>query len=220
MKIRGIIFDAYGTLFDVHAVVRAAGAGIEGVEPLSRLWRQKQVEHTWRRALMDRYQDFWHVTRESLLAAAAELGTTLSSEQIDRLMQAYLATPAFPEAEAALEQLRGIPLAILSNGNMAMLEAATQASGLARFFQHVISVDPLRTYKPKSEVYALGPRTLGIPAEELLFVSSNGWDASGAKAFGYSVCWCNRSGAAMDVLGFKPDFVVATLTELPTIAAL
>lgn len=215
VKPRTIVFDAYGTLFDVHAVIRASGASISGdIESLSRLWRQKQVEHTWRRALMDRYADFWQVTQESLAAAAAELQVALTAVQTESLMQAYLSPPPFPEVRATLERLRGTPRAILSNGSPAMLQAALHASGLAACVDRVLSVDSLKTYKPKREVYALGPESLGIPAEEMLFVSANIWDAAGAKAFGYQVCWCNRSGAARDSLGFDPDRTVTSLDQL------
>jgi 2-haloacid dehalogenase len=217
VKARAIVLDAYGTLFDVHGVIRSAGADVAGdMNALSQLWRQKQVEHTWRRALMGQYENFWTVTAEALDAAAAQLGIPITAEQADRLMRAYLAPPAFPEVAAALARLEGVPLAILSNGTMDMLRAAVNASGLHGYFRHVISVDSIQTYKPKPEVYALGPAALGFSAGEIQFVSSNGWDASGAKAFGYRVCWCNRSGATPDLLGFVPDRIVRDLNELAT----
>lgn len=130
-------------------------------------------------------------------------------------MEAYLSLACFPEVARALERLAGRPRAILSNGAPAMLEAAVRSSGLGRHLQHVISVDAVKTYKPSPRVYALGPETLGVPAGELLFVSSNAWDVAGAKAFGYRVAWCNRLDAPEEELGVRPDVVVRDLTQLP-----
>jgi len=130
-------------------------------------------------------------------------------------MEAYLSLACFPEVKAALERLAGRPRAVLSNGAPRMLAAAVASSGLAPHLEHVISVDTVKTYKPSPLVYALGPGTLGIPASELLFVSSNGWDVAGAKAFGYRVAWCNRTSAPEEELGVRPDVVVPTLDLLP-----
>ncbi len=211
---RAFVFDAYGTLFDVHSVVLRGGHGVSGdLQALSQLWRQKQVEHTWRRALMQRYRDFWGVTEEALRAAAQQLRMELTEPQIEALMQAYLSPAVFPEVRAALAALKA-PLTILSNGSPKMLEAAIHANGLESYFDHVISVDAIGTYKPAPAVYALGPEALKIPASEILFVSANAWDAAGAKSYGYRVCWCNRSGAEMDVLGFEPDFTVERLDQI------
>jgi 2-haloacid dehalogenase len=214
-KPRAIVFDAYGTLFDVHSIVVRAGQGIAGdLQALSQLWRQKQVEYTWRRTLMQRYRDFWAVTEEALRASAAQLGIDVSEPQIADLMHAYLSPAVFPEVKIALDALKGTPLAILSNGTLPMLEAAVRASGLESCFAHIVSVDGIGKYKPAPDVYALGPATLSIPAEDTLFVSANGWDAAGAKAYGYRVCWCNRSGAIPDALGFAPDFTVQRLGQI------
>lgn len=210
MKPRAFVFDAYGTLFDVHSVVLREGYDIA----LSRLWREKQVEYTWRRALMERYEDFWRVTEEALRAASRQLRIGLSESQLDRLMQGYLSPAAFAEVRVALEDLKPAPLAILSNGSPAMLESAVRGNGLESRFAHIISVDRAKTYKPSPLVYALAPDALKIPAEEILFVSSNAWDAAGAKAYGYRVCWCNRSGAMPDDLGFAPDFSVERLDAI------
>lgn len=119
--------------------------------------------------------------------------------------------PPFDEARSALEALKGSPLAILSNGSPRMLDSAVRHNGLESFFAEIISVDRVKTYKPSPRVYALGSEILNLPAAEILFVSSNLWDAAGAKAFGYPVCWCNRSGAELDDLGFVPDFTVLRL---------
>lgn len=215
MKPSAFIFDAYGTLFDVHSVVQRAGAGIAGELPaLSHVWRRKQLECTWLRALMERYEDFRYVTEAALRAAVRELSIEATGQQLDLLMQAYFSPAAFEDVRPALEALNGSPLAILSNGTPEMLESAVRHNGLESYFSATISVDQVKTYKPSPRVYALGPRTLNLPAEEILFVSSNLWDAAGAKAFGFRVCWCNRSGADLEDLGFAPDIVVRGLDEI------
>jgi 2-haloacid dehalogenase len=216
MVFRGYVFDAYGTLFDVHSVVEAGRALTSDPAALSMLWRQKQLEYTWLRSLMGRYEDFWAVTEAALRHSIKRLGLTATDADINRLMSAYERLACFADVPAALSGLAGRPRAILSNGAPAMLAAAVASSGLSAAVEHVISVDRVKIYKPAPAVYALGPATLGVPAEDLLFVSSNAWDVAGAKAFGYRVAWCNRSGAPEEQLGVRPDYVVATLTELPT----
>jgi len=213
--IHGYVFDAYGTLFDVHSVVEAGRAITDDPATLSATWRQKQLEYTWLRALMGVYADFWAVTESALRHTIRRLGLIATEAQVQRLMEAYLSLACFPEAKAALERLAGRPRAVLSNGAPRMLAAAVASSGLAPHLEHVISVDTVKTYKPSPLVYALGPATLGIPAGELLFVSSNGWDVAGAKAFGYRVAWCNRTSAPEEELGVRPDVVVPTLDLLP-----
>ena len=213
--IRGYVFDAYGTLFDVHSVIDAGRAITSDPAALSALWRQKQLEYTWLRALMGRYEDFWAVTEAALRHSVRRLGLRADDAQLARLMEAYLSLACFAEVPAALERLAGRPRAILSNGSPRMLAAAVTASGLERHLQHVLSVDAVKTYKPSPAVYALAPRALGIPAAELLFVSSNAWDIAGAKSFGYQVAWCNRTGAPAEELGAAPDLVITRLDELP-----
>jgi len=214
-KTQALLFDAYGTLFDVHSVVNSSGHGItDDLEALSLLWRQKQLEFTWLRALMERYEDFWHVTEAALRSAVSELSIEMTDSQINMLMQAYLAPTTFLDVRTALEAFSGIPLAILSNGSPTMLDSAVRSNGLESNFTEIISVDRVKTYKPSPRVYALGPEILRIPAEKILFVSSNSWDAAGAKAFGYQVCLCNRSGKEIDCLGFAPDFVVSRLHQI------
>ncbi len=215
MAVRGYVFDAYGTLFDVHSVVEAGRAVTTDPATLSATWRQKQLEYTWLRALMGRYEDFWAVTEAALRWALRRLGLRAEEAQIRALMDAYLSLACFPEVKDALARLAPRPRAILSNGSPGMLEAAVAASGLAPYLEHVISVDAVRAYKPAPAVYALGPRTLGIPAGELLFVSSNAWDVAGARAFGYQVAWCNRSGAPEEELGLPAHHVVSRLDQLP-----
>jgi 2-haloacid dehalogenase len=213
--IRGYVFDAYGTLFDVHSVVEAGREITPDPATLSATWRQKQLEYTWLRALMGDYADFWAVTEAALRYTIRRLALSATEAQVRRLMDAYLALAPFPEVTAALERLGGLPRAILSNGTPTMLAAAVASSGLGAHLEHVLSVDAVRTYKPSPAVYALGPRALGLPAAEVLFVSSNGWDVAGAKAFGYRVAWCNRTGAPEEELGVRPDLVVGALDELP-----
>ena len=210
------MFDAYGTLFDVHSIVLRGDHGITGdLQALSALWRRKQLESTWLLELMERYEDFWKVTGDALRASVRELRIEAAEVQLQQLMDAYLSPSPFPEVGPALESLDGSPIAILSNGTAKMVESAVAHAGLAACFAHIISVDRVKTYKPSPRVYQLGPETLHLPANEILFVSSNAWDAAGAKAFGYSVCWCNRSGQAMDHLGFAPDIVVSSLDQIP-----
>jgi 2-haloacid dehalogenase len=213
--IRGYVFDAYGTLFDVHSVVAAGREVTADPAALSQAWRQKQLEYTWLRALMERYEDFWAVTEAALRWALRRLAIEASEAQVRRLLEAYLALACFPEVKAALARLEGRPRAILSNGSPKMLAAAVASSGLGPLLEHVLSVDAVKTYKPAPAVYALGPRALGVPAGELLFVSSNAWDVAGAKAFGYQVAWCNRLGAPEEELGVRADLVVSSLDQLP-----
>ena len=212
---RAYLFDAYGTLLDVHSVVVQAGAGIKGdLQALSDLWRRKQLEYTWLRSLMERYVDFWKITEDALLAAAEQLRLSVNAEQFMRLMQAYLVPSAFPDAKPTLEALSGRPLAILSNGSPEMLESAVRHNGLDRYLTEIISADRVGIYKPSPRVYALGPEILKLPASEILFVSSNAWDAAGAKAFGYQVCWRTRASAQWEMLGPPPDVIVPSLDRL------
>ena len=215
MEIRGYVFDAYGTLFDVNAVVEAGREITSDPAALSATWRQKQLEYTWLRSLMRRYEDFWAVTEAGLRYAIRRLGLAATEPQIARLLQAYLSLACFPEVARALARLEGRPRAILSNGSPKMLAAAVTSSGLAPLLQHVLSVDAVKAYKPSPEVYALGPKALGIPVDDLLFVSSNAWDVAGAKAFGYRVAWCNRTNAPAEELGLTPDYEITRLDQLP-----
>ena len=211
---KAFIFDAYGTLFDVHSVVEAGRALASDPQALSLLWRQKQLEYTWLRTLMGRYEDFWAVTEAALRFALARLGIAAGDAAVARLMEAYLSLATFPDVAGALAGLAGTPLGILSNGSPRMLDAAVRSSGLAGTFRHVLSVDAVRAYKPSPTVYELGPRAFGVPAGDIRFVSSNAWDVAGAKAFGYRTCWCNRLAAPMERLGVSPDLEVRTLDEI------
>jgi 2-haloacid dehalogenase len=209
------VFDAYGTLFDVHSVVAAGRDITDDPLVLSATWRQKQLEYTWLRSLMGRYEDFWAVTESALRYAVRRLELTVTEAQVDRLMSAYLTLACFPDVKPALARLHGRPCAILSNGTPAMLEAAVRSGGLGGALQHVLSVDAVKVFKPSPLVYALAPHAMRAAAAELLFVSSNAWDVAGAKAFGYQVAWCNRAGAPAEELGTRADYVVDTLDQLP-----
>jgi 2-haloacid dehalogenase len=211
---RAFVFDAYGTLFDVHSVMEAARAVTPDPQALSQLWRQKQLEYTWLRSLMGRYQDFWLVTGQALRFALRRLGITAAESQIEALMSAYLTLSPFPEVPNALRALRGRPLAILSNGSPRMLESAVRSSGLGAAFDHVLSVDAVGVYKPSPLVYDLAVRAFGLPASEILFVSSNAWDVAGAGAYGFMTCWCNRTNMPADELDVTPDYEVDRLDAI------
>jgi 2-haloacid dehalogenase len=212
---KAFVFDAYGTLFDVHSVIEAGRAVTADPQALSTLWRQKQLEYTWLRSLMGRYEDFWAVTEAALRFALRRLGIAAAEAQVQALMDAYLSLACFPEVKAALASLKGVRLGILSNGSPRMLEAAVRSSGLTASLERVLSVDAVKTYKPSPKVYDLGPRAFELAADEMLFVSSNAWDIAGAKAFGFLTCWCNRANAPMEELGLTADYEVTRLDELP-----
>jgi 2-haloacid dehalogenase len=212
--VQGLLFDAYGTLFDVHSVVAAARAVTADPEALSALWRQKQLEYTWLRSLMGRYEDFWAVTESALAFACRRLGLDADTAARRRLMDAYLALEAYPEVRGVLGRLGDLPCAILSNGAPRMLEAVVAHNRLGERFRAVISVDEVGTFKPAPVVYALGPARLGLPRDAIGFVSSNGWGVAGAKAFGFRVAWVNRQAAPVEELGVTPDLEVRDLSEL------
>lgn len=216
-RLRALVFDAYGTLFDVHSVV----ALCEQLWPgkggrLSALWRAKQLEYTWQLSLMRRYRDFDAVTRDSLRYACAALGLGLEEEALRRLRDAYLRLSPFPEVSEVLRSLREakLRLAVLSNGSPGMLRPLVKNAELRKVLHAVISVDGLRIYKPAPAVYRLAVEKLGVPKAAIGFVSSNCWDACGAKAFGLTTFWVNRAGAPLDALGPVPDHVLKDLREL------
>jgi len=207
-----ILFDAYGTLYDVHSVVRRCETCFPGKgAALSQLWRAKQLEYTWQRSLMQRYVPFSQVTREALAYACAALGLELSVERMEALLSEYLRLEPFPEVPAALERMT-MKRAILSNGSPDLLDPLVRSSGLR--FDAVLSVDEVKIFKPAPQVYELAVRRLNLPKERIGFVSSNCWDALGAKSYGFRVYWINRGGAPLDRLGFAPDAQVKSLAEL------
>jgi 2-haloacid dehalogenase len=214
MKLEALVFDAYGTLYDVHSVAQRCESFWPGKgAPLSQLWRAKQLEYTWQRSLMRRYAPFSTVTREALAYACEALALELTAERMEAVMGEYNMLAAYPDVENALQSFRGAKQAILSNGSPDMLEPLVAHSGLK--FDAVLSVEELKVYKPAPEVYELAVRKLHVERENIGFVSSNCWDAAGAKSFGFTVYWINRAGAPLDRLGFSPDGVLSGLGELP-----
>ena len=216
MSIDALVFDAYGTLFDVHSVVRRCDAFWPGKgAALSQLWRTKQLEYTWQRSLMQRYRPFSEVTRDALAWACESLGLELRVPQMEALMGEYQMLAAYPDVEGALEKLASYKTAILTNGSPDMIEPLVAHSGLR--FDAVLSVDAVKVFKPAPQVYELASTQLTVPAARIGFVSSNCWDVMGAKSFGFAVYWINRAGAPADRLGFQPDAILGTLGDLPEV---
>ena len=213
--VRGLVFDAYGTLFDVHSVIAACEEVAPDAPALSATWRVKQLEYTWLRALMGKYEDFWSVTDAALRFALRQHDIALDTTQYQRLLHAYDRLATYPEVPDALRRMQHVPKAILSNGSPRMLQAVVQHNELQDAFTHVLSVDPLRTFKPNPVVYELALSRLGVPKEALVFVSSNSFDVIGAKAFGFQVAWVNRANAPLDELDQQPDVVIQRLDALP-----
>ena len=216
-EISALVLDAYGTIFDVHSVTRRADELFPGRgAALSAAWRTKQLEYTWLRSLMKRYEDFSRVTVSSLDWALESLQLEADDAARRSLIDEYRRLAPFPEAPAALEALsRKRALAILSNGHPDMLNAVVEHSGLRAFFRGgVLSVHPARVFKPDPTVYRIAEDALGVPRALMGFVSSNGWDAAGAKSFGFRVFWVNRRKAPVERLGVRPDETVADLAEL------
>jgi 2-haloacid dehalogenase len=244
MTIRAVVFDAYGTLYDVQSVAAVTEEAFPGYgEIITQIWRIKQLEYSWLRSLMRRYRDFSAITRESLAYTLRVLGLEYDSSTFERIIEKYLHLDLYPDAAAALAALRGCKLAILSNGSTGMLSALVRNSGLDRVLDATISVDSQKIFKPAPEAYSLIEFALGVPPAEVLFVSSNPWDACGAKAFGLNVAWiervtpeamalaCAKSDVVtpltlfkairtqMDELGIEPDYRIHALSELPGLVA-
>jgi len=218
--VAALVFDAYGTLFDVHSVTRRAQALHPGRgAQLSSAWRTKQLEYSWLRTLMDRYEDFDRVTRAALEWALESLGLPVEQAACEALIAEYRRLEPFPEVRAALSRLaQSRPLAILSNGHPGMLEALVDHNGMRPLFRGgILSVDAVQRFKPEPSVYRIAEEALGMPRSTVGFVSSNGWDAAGAKAFGFRVFWLNRGGAPQEKLGAPPDVVLESLAQLPAL---
>ncbi|MBS0420711.1 MAG: haloacid dehalogenase type II [Proteobacteria bacterium] len=217
-SIEAVAFDAFA-LFDPRPIFRACEAAIpdRGAE-LAQAWRGRQFEYQWLRALTGMYADFWSVTADALQFAAHSIHVDLSDHTRDELMHGYLTMRSWPEVPAALEKLRrsGRKLVVLSNATDAILNAGLANSGLTGTFQHVISTDRIKTFKPDPRAYRLGTQVLGLRAPQILFVAFAGWDAAGAGWFGYPTFWNNRLNAAAEELGVRPQGSGATLDELVT----
>jgi len=219
--VQACVFDAYGTLFDFASAARGCRDVLgDAIEKLTLLWRDKQLQYTWLRAVQGRHADFWQVTGDALDFALETLAIEKSGLR-DRLMNFYLTLEPFPEVPEVLRQLKtaGLRTAILSNGSPMMLDAAVRESGLSTLLDAVLSVESVGVYKPHPKVYQLAVDRLGIPAAAIAFQSSNAWDAYAASAFGMQVVWCNRYGQRPERLPGKPDRMVRSLAELPALVA-
>jgi 2-haloacid dehalogenase len=244
VTIKAVVFDAYGTLYDIQSVATVTEDAFPGYgEIITQIWRIKQLEYTWLRSLMRRYQDFSFVTRESLTYTLRCLGLEYEAATFESIMAKYLHLDLYPDAHSSLAAMKDRKLAILSNGSPDMLNALVRNSGLDRVLDATISVDANKVFKPSPEAYTLIESTLNVPPTEVLFISSNPWDACGAKSFGLNVAWiervtpeamalaCVESDALppltvfkairtqMDELGFEPDYRIHALSELPALVA-
>jgi 2-haloacid dehalogenase len=217
--IRACVFDAYGTLFDyASAAARCRDALGENFAPLTNLWREKQLQYSWLRALEGRHADFWQVTGDALDFALETLGIAAPALR-ERLMNLYLTLEVFPEVPEMLRRLKaaGLSTAILSNGAPAMLRAAVEGAGIGPLLDAVLSVEEVGVFKPHPKVYRLAVERLGLAAGAIAFQSSNAWDAHAASAFGMRVVWCNRYRQRRERLPGSPDREIATLAELPAL---
>jgi len=213
---RAALFDVFGTLLDVYSVTRRA----EDMFPtqgtrLAFLWREKQLEYSRLRTMSSRYVPFSQVTRDALVFAMKALQLSADAAALNLLLDEYKRLAPFVDAAPTLERLQkaGVQTGVLSNGDSEMLEPALVTSGLHRYIDLVLSADQVKAFKTSPQVYALGPRVLKISAEDILFVSSNGWEAIGAAWYGYTTFWVNRLGVPLDELGAQPHAIGATLGE-------
>jgi len=214
-RIKALVFDAYGTLFDVHSVISACDQSFPGRGAvLSQAWRAKQLEYTWLHSLMGRYKDFWQVTESALVFACKSLGLPCPPDTRAKLMETYLHLNTFAEVQQSLRALSGYSLAILSNGSPRMLRAAVDSAGLKGVFSRILSVDAAKIYKPSPRVYRLAPQKLRVSRGAIGFISANFWDIAGAKAFGFHTYWVNRSKAPAEEIGLVPDATLSSLADL------
>jgi 2-haloacid dehalogenase len=218
MTVKAIIFDAYGTLFDVYSISALADRLFPGKgNALAELWRDKQIQYSQLRTLCSTYKPFWEVTQDALVFSCRKLGLDLSLEAQNMMMGQYAKLQPFPENLAVLRGLKagGMKLAILSNGNQNMLAAAVGNAQMDDLFSHVMSVDTVKKFKTAPEAYQLGTDLLGAAARDIVFVSSNCWDVCGASWFGYRTFWVNRANAPMEELGVTPHGQGRLLSDLP-----
>jgi len=214
---RAICFDAYGTLFDVYSVGECAENLFPGKgNALARMWRDKQVEYTRLRSMGQRYTSFWSITQDSLVYCGAALGLPLGEAEVSTLMSQYATLSGFPEVLGTLKRLKaaGLELAIHSNGDPAMLAKAVASSGMEGVFETVLSADAVKRYKIDAAVYQLATDYFGCTANDILFVSSNGWDICGAGWFGFQTFWVNRAGAPREELGVSPTYEAPELSAV------
>lgn len=217
--IKACVFDAYGTLFDFASAARGCRDVLgDQTDRLTAVWRDKQLQYTWLRAIENRHADFWQVTGDALDYALETLALDEPGLR-DRLMNLYLTLEPFPEAADVLKRLKasGMRMAILSNGSPQMLAPLVSNAKFDTLLDAVLSVEEAGVFKPHAKVYQLAPDRLGVAANEIAFQSSNAWDAWGAKAFGMQVVWCNRYGQRPERLPGTPDREIRTLAELPAL---
>ena len=215
-KIELVLFDAF-PVFDPRPIFESLETMAPGRgKSLGEFWRNRQFAYTWLRTAAGEYEDFWKVTRDGLLYAAEATDVALSTRQVEKIMNSYLTLKAWPDAPAALETLKtaGLRLAFLSNFTPRMLRAAIESAGLEGTFEQALSTDAVQTYKPDPRAYRLAIEALSMPRDRILFVPFAGWDAAGAKWFGYKTFWVNRLGAPPEVLGVKADGVGSNLDDL------
>jgi 2-haloacid dehalogenase len=215
--IKACVFDAFGTLFDVHSAVGKYRQRLGDVaDQVSLLWRTKQLEYTWLRSLMGHHADFWQVTRDAL-DFAFDMHHLNDTDLRNDLIEAYLHLDCYPEVPEALSTLKagGFRIAILSNGTPAMLEAAVKHSGIEELIEKNFSVEEVGVFKPAPRVYQIAVDGLNVTPDEIVFQSSNAWDALGAAAFGFRVAWINRFGQSAERLPGRPDVELKSLFELP-----
>jgi 2-haloacid dehalogenase len=218
-NLKALLFDAYGTLFDLNSLIPSCNAVFpsQGAE-LCRLWQARQLEYTQMLNMMGRYEDFWQVAGKSLTSACKALQLECSVEERDRLLDSCFHLEIFADVSPALEVLsRRRPLAILSNASPKMLKVALERNGLQQFFSQIISAGEVGAFKPNLQVYQWAAQKLGLEPANIGLISGTSWDVTGAKAFGLWACWLNRQGASWEDLGFSPDTTVSSLTELPSI---
>lgn len=212
-----VLFDAYGTLFDVYSVSQRAEALFPGRgDVLAQVWRDKQIEYSHLASMSGRYRPFWDITRAGLRFAAARLAIALTPDAEDQLMNEYRRLSPFADVREVLQALHAnsIRTGILSNGDPEMLAAAIASAGLVGLIDPVLSVAGTHRYKTDPACYALGPAALGVPARQILFVSSNGWDAIGATWFGYVTLWINRAKLPIEQLETAPTHIGASLRDV------
>ncbi len=207
-KIKAYIFDAYGTLFDVHSVMKELEELFpDHGEAISQTWRKKQVEYFFLRQVMGRYKPFDQVTRDSLVYAVNESGQSIGEQQIEHMLEQYRQLKHYDEVEEVLKQLQGKELIVFSNGSDNMLHPLMEFSGLQSLFTDAISADEIKQYKPSPAAYVYALQKAGVKREEVLFMSSNGWDISGAKSFGFHTAWINRNHLPVEELQLAPDAI-------------
>ncbi|HEY8977751.1 MAG TPA: haloacid dehalogenase type II [Burkholderiaceae bacterium] len=214
---KAVLFDVYGTLLDVYSVALRAEQMFPGAgERLARAWRDRQIEYSRLVSMSGRYRPFWQLTRDALQVSAAALRLPLDDAGADSLMNEYRHLSAFPENRGVLQALadRGIRAGILSNGDPEMLAVAIRSAGLTELIDPILSVHATQRYKTDPAAYAIGPAALGLPASDILFVSSNCWDAIGATWHGFTTLWVNRADAPMERLGIEPTRVGRSLRDV------